>query len=250
MTLFGIDSYSTNGFLAACKVMVKMADMMKDNLAKKQYEEIFEKAFAVYENLWIDKKVGGRRMQYYATCFDPATGKTSTDVWTNQLDGLWYLIAMGEEPFIPADRARQALKTIYSNNRTPMGWATARTQNGKPVESDQGKDVWIASNYVFAQLLDYYGLVKESKEVYKIMDKVIFQHANSLITPDGVRPTFEKEAGESKPGPHYIVCGYTRPGAVYSQLAMLFIKELQQKTGSTTIDSQQLQSFIADLFRQ
>jgi uncharacterized protein (DUF608 family) len=250
INLFGVDSYSTNGFLAACKAMIKMADMMKDNLAKKQYEEIFEKGAAVYEKLWIDKKTSRGRMQYYATCFDPATGETNTDVWTNQMDGLWYLIAMGEESFIPDERARKVLKTIYRNNRTPMGWATARTQNGKPVESDQGKDVWVASNYVLAQLLDYYGLVKESKEVYKVMDKVVFQHANSLITPESVRPTFEKEAGESKPGPHYIVCGYTRPGAIYSQLAMLFIKGLQQQTGSTIIDSQQLQSFITDLFRQ
>jgi uncharacterized protein (DUF608 family) len=250
ITLFGIDSYSTNGFLAACKAMSKMADMMKEKSAKKEYDEIFEKAFAVYEKLWIDKKVGGRRMQYYATCVDLATGKINADVWTNQLDGLWYLIAMGEEPFIPAERARQILKTIYTNNRNPLGWATARTQTGKPVESDQGKDVWIASNYVLAQLLDYYGLVKESKEVYKVMDKVVFQHANSLVTPESVRPTFEKEAGESKPGPHYIVCGYTRPGAIYSQLAMLFIKELQQKAGSATIDSQQLKSFITAVFKQ
>jgi hypothetical protein len=250
ITLFGIDSYSTNGFLAACKAMSKMADMMKDKSAKKEYDEIFDKAFAVYEKLWIDKKVGGRRMQYYATCLDPATGKTNTDVWTNQLDGMWYLILMGEEPFIPAEKARVILKTIYTNNRNPLGWATARTQTGKPVESDQGKDVWVASNYVLAQLLDYYGLVKESKEVYKVMDKVVFQHANSLITPESVRPTFEKEAGESKPGPHYIVCGYTRPGAIYSQLAMLFIKELQQQTGVAIIDSQQLKSFITALFKQ
>jgi hypothetical protein len=135
------------------------------------------------------------------------------------------------------------------NNRNPFGWATARTQSGKPVESDQGKDVWLASNYVLAQLLDYYGMTKESKEVYKVMDKVVFQHANSLITPESVRPTLEKEAGESKPGPHYIVCGYTRPGAIFSQLLMMFIKEQQKKTGKTKIDSKTLKSFITNLFK-
>jgi uncharacterized protein (DUF608 family) len=248
INLFGIDSYSTNGFLAACKAMSKMADMMKDNKAKKEYEEIFEKGFAVYDKLWIDKKVGGQRMQYYATCYDPATGKTNTDVWTNQLDSMWYLIAMGEEPFICEERAKQTLKTIYKNNRTPMGWATARTQNSKQVKSDQGKDVWIASNYVLAQLLDYYGLVKESKEVYRVMDEVIFKHGNSLITPESVRPTLEKEAGESKAGPHYIVAGYTRPGAIYTQLAIQFVKETQKRTNAATIDSKQLNSFIRNLF--
>ncbi len=250
ITLFGIDSYCTNGFLAACKAMSKMAEMMKDKAAKKEYDEIFEKSFVIYEKLWIDKKTKRGRMQYFATCKDLKTGKENTDVWTNQLDGLWYLILMGEEPFIPAEKARKILKTIYTNNRNPLGWATARTQTGKPVESDQGKDVWIASNYVLAQLLDYYGLAKESKEVYKVMDKVVFQHANSLITPESVRPTFEKEAGEAKPGPHYIVCGYTRPGAIYSQLLIQFVKEQQQRSGTIIIDSKQLSSFLASIFGQ
>jgi uncharacterized protein (DUF608 family) len=248
INLFGIDSYSSNGFLAACKAMSRMAELMKDSAAKKEYDEIFEKGFAVYEKLWLDKRTSRGRMQYFITCYDPVTGKTNTDVWTNQLDGLWYLIANGEEPFMPAEQARQALKTIFKNNRNPLGWATARTQAGKPVESDQGKDVWLASNYVLAQLLDYYGLVKESKEVYKVMDKVIFQYGNSLITPESVRPTFEKEAGETKAGPHYIVGGYPRPGAVLTQLVMQFVKEQQRRTGAAKTDSPTLNSFITDLF--
>ena len=250
ITLFGIDSYSTNGFLAACKAMSKMAEIMKDEPAKKEYDEIFEKSLEVYEKLWLDtKNKQGRKMQYYATCVDLATGKKNTDVWTNQLDGLWYLIAMGEEPFIAEDKVKEILKTIYENNRNPLGWATARTQDGKPVESDQGKDVWIASNYVLAQLLDYYDMTKESKEVYKVMDKVIFQHANSLMTPESIRPTFEKEAGESKPGPHFIVQGYTRPGAIYMQLLIQNVKELQERTKSKRIDSKLLNSFMTNLFR-
>ena len=248
INLFGIDSYSSNGFLAACKAMSRMAEIMKDSAAKKEYDEIFERGFAVYEKLWLDKKTKRGHMQYFVTCYDPATGKTNPDVWTNQLDGLWYLLAMGEEPFIPEDQAKQALKTIYWNNRTPMGWATARAQDGKQVKSDQGKDVWLASNYAFAQLLDYYGLVKESKEVYEVMERVIFQYGNSLITPESVRPDFEKEAGETKPGPHYIVGGYPRPGAVLSQLMMQFVKEQQQRTGKTRIDSPTLNAFMADLF--
>jgi len=249
LTLFGADAYDTTTFLAGCQAMIRMAEMMKDNQAKKQYERCFEKASAVFEKLWRDKKNSrGHRLQYYVTCYDPVTGKTNTDVWTNQLDALWYLIAMGEEPFIPAERVKQILNTIYHNNRTTMGWAMARTEDAEPVESDQGKDVYTTSNYVFAQLLDYYGLVKESKEVYKVMDKVVFHHANSLITPDNLRAEFEKEAGESKAGPHYIVAGYPRPGAILTQLALQFIKEFQKRTGAAKTDSQPLNSFVTALF--
>jgi len=249
LTLFGADAYDATHFLAGCQAMIRMAEMMKDTQAKKEYEQRFAKAAAVLEKLWRDKtNCNGLRLQYYVTCYDPTTGKTNTDVWTNQLDALWYLIAMGEEPFIAAERAKQILKTIYQNNRTTMGWAMARTEDGEPVESDQGKDVYTTSNYVFAQLLDYYGMIKESKEVYKVMDEVVFQHANSLITPDNLRAEYEQEDGESSPGPHYIVAGYPRPGAILTQLALQFVKEFQSQTGTTKIDSVALNAFVTDLF--
>lgn len=250
LTLFGVDAYDVTTFLACCQAMVRMAELMKDSPAKKQYQDCFDKAFASFEKLWMDvKNKKGRRLQYYVTCYDPVTGKTNTDVWTNQLDALWYLIAMGEEPFILAERAKQILKTIYENNRTTMGWAMCRTKDGGKVESEQGQDVYTTSNYVFAQLLDYYGLVKESKDVFKAMDKVVFRHANSLITPDNLRAEFEKEEGELTAGPHYIVAAYPRPGAILTQLVMQFIKETQKRTGSVKIDPQQLKTFVTNLMK-
>ena len=157
---------------------------------------------------------------------------------------------MGEEPFIPDERAKKILKTIYKKNRTTMGWAMAARRTAEAVESEQGQDVYTTSNYVFAQLLDYYGLVKESKEVYKAMDKVIFEHANSLITPDNLRAELEKEAGETTKRPHYIVAAYPRPGAVLTQLVMQFIKEEQERTGATKVGGQQLGAFVTSMFAQ
>ena len=129
-----------------------------------------------------------------------------------------------------------------------MGWAMCKTENGKPVESDQGKDVYTTSNYVFAQLLDYYGMVKESKEVYKHMDRVVFDYGNSMITPDNLRAELEKEAGETVKGPHYIVAAYPRPGAVLTQLVMQFVKETQERTGATKVDTPALRSFVSSIF--
>jgi uncharacterized protein (DUF608 family) len=250
ITLFGVDAYDATTFMAGCQAMIRMAELMNDEPAREHFVESFEKGSASFEKLWRDRKnKSGRRLQYYITCYDPVTGKTNTDVWTNQLDALWYLISIGEEPFISAERARKILQTIYRNNRTRMGWAMARTEKGGPVASDQGKDVYTTSNYVFAQLLDYYGLVKESKEVYRAMDKVVFEHANSLITPDNLRAEFEKEEGEHTKEPHYIVAAYPRPGAVLTHIVMQHVKELQGQTGSGKIDPQRLQSFVTDLMR-
>jgi hypothetical protein len=133
-------------------------------------------------------------------------------------------------------------------NRTTMGWAMTRTENGEQVESEQGQDVYTTSNYVFAQLLDYYGLVRESKEVYKAMNKVIFEHGNSLISPDNLRAELEQEHGEAAKGPHYIVAAYPRPGAVLTQLVVQFVKETQERTGVTKVDTPALRSFVSSIF--
>jgi uncharacterized protein (DUF608 family) len=250
LTLFGVDSYDVTIFMASCHAMRKMAEIVNDESAKIKYQESFEKSSAIFEKLWRDDiNKSGRRLQYYVTCFDPETGDINTDVWTNQLDALWALISMGEEAFISEERAKKILKTIYQNNRTLMGWAMCRTEDGESVESEQGQDVYTTSNYVFAQLLDYYGMIKESKEVYKVMEKVVFQHGNSLITPDNLRAELEKEEGELKAGSHYIVAAYPRPGAILTHLVIQFIKETQRQSNTTEVDAEQLNSFITNLMK-
>ena len=248
LVLFGADAYDATQFLGGCQAMIRLAEMVGDEAGKERIRQAFNKGWEALERLWRDgKNKKGEKLQYYITCFDPESGQKNTDVWTNQLDALWYLLAIGEEPLIPEDRVKKILKTIYRNNHSTMGWAMCKTENGKPVESDQGKDVYTTSNYVFAQLLDYYGLTRESKEVYKHMDRVIFDFANSMISPDNLRAEFEKEPGESAPGPHYIVAAYPRPGAVWSHLVLNHIKEVQAKSGSKTVDSKKLMPFFSEL---
>ncbi len=241
LVLFGADAYDATQFLGGCQAMIKLAQILGDKAGESHIKELFDKGWKSLDQLWRDgKNKQGEKLQYYVTCFDPKTGNSNTDVWTNQLDALWYLLAIGEEPLIPEERVRKILKTIYRTNRSFMGWAMCKTEDGEPVESDQGKDVYTTSNYVFAQLLDYYGLVKESKEVYKCMDRVVFDYANSMITPDNLRAELEIESGETVAGPHYIVAAYPRPGAVWTHLVLNHIKDLQAKTGSKTIESKDL----------
>jgi hypothetical protein len=80
------------------------------------------------------------------------------------------------------------------------------------------------------------------------MDRVIFEYGNSLISPDNLRAELEKEQGEATKRPHYIVAAYPRPGAALTHLVMQFIKELQEQTGATIVDSPQLRSFVATMF--
>jgi hypothetical protein len=60
----------------------------------------------------------------------------------------------------------------------------------------------------------------------------------------------EKEAGESAPGPHYIVAAYPRPGAVWTHLALQWIRERQAGGKPKTVDSSSLIAFIDDLMHK
>jgi hypothetical protein len=92
-------------------------------------------------------------------------------------------------------------------------------------------------------------MVKESKEVYKAMDKVVFRHGNSLITPDNLRAELEKEEGEAARGPHYIVAAYPRPGAILTHLVMQHIRELQNQTKAKIIGSGELKAYVRNLMK-
>jgi len=171
--------------------------------------------------------------------FDALRLHKSFDVFTNQLDGLWAWIAMGENPdeLVEPERVKMILRAIYDNNRVTNGWATQRTADGKEVKSDQGKDVWVASNYVLAHMLDYCGMTEESKDVYKVMDEVLLQHDNTSTSPESVRPDENK----------FIVKGYPRPGAVWTQLPLLFFKA-QKQAGKKTSTPQEMKAFMQGIF--
>jgi uncharacterized protein (DUF608 family) len=244
LVLFGADAYDATQFLGGCQALIKMAQMLGEKADEEHIQKIYDKAWKSFEQLWReDKNKKGEKLEYYVTCFDPQSGNTNTDVWTNQLDALWYLTAIGEAPSIPEERVKKILKTIYNTNRAFMGWAMCKTKDGGPVESEQGQDVYTTSNYVLAQLLEYYGMAEESKEVYKHMDRVVFDYANTMTTPDNLRAELETEAGETEPGPHYIVAAYPRPGAVWSHLVMNHIKDLQAKNKTKTVEPKDLMPF-------
>jgi uncharacterized protein (DUF608 family) len=244
LVLFGADAYDATQFLGGCQALIRMAQMLGEKEDEEHIQKIYDKAWNSFEQLWReDKNKKGEKLEYYITCFDPKTGNENTDVFMNQLDALWYLTAIGEEASIPEDRVKKILKTIYDTNKAFMGWAMCKTKDGEVVESEQGQDVYTTSNYVFAQLLDYYGMVEESKEVYKHMDRVVFDYANTLTTPDNLRAELELEAGETEAGPHYIVAAYPRPGAVWTHLVMNHVKDLQAKNKTRTIEPKDLMSF-------
>jgi cellobiose phosphorylase len=235
---------------------MKLSPFINKAYVHREMEKVLERTASVYPELArngyiVDGEIQDKFWEVasaehmegnYSDCqaaFDALRVHKSFDVFTNQLDGLWAWIAMGEDPeeLVQPARVQMILKTIYENNRVTNGWATQRTADGKEVESDQGKDVWIASNYVLAHILDCFGMTEESKDVYKVMDEVLLQHDNTSTSPESVRPDENK----------FIVKGYPRPGAVWTQLPLLFFKA-QKRAGRKTSAPEEMTAFIQGIF--
>jgi hypothetical protein len=77
----------------------------------------------------------------------------------------------------------------------------------------------------------------ESKDVYKVMDEVLLQHDNTSTSPESVRPDENK----------FIVKGYPRPGAVWTQLPLFFFKG-QKQAGKKISTPEEMKAFIQGLF--
>jgi hypothetical protein len=70
-----------------------------------------------------------------------------------------------------------------------------------------------------------------------------------MISPDNLRAELEQEFGETKPGSHYIVAAYPRPGAVWTHLVLNHVKDRQARTKSKTVESKDLIPFFPALLQ-
>jgi len=86
-------------------------------------------------------------------------------------------------------------------------------------------------------MLDYCGMRDESKDVYKVMDEVLLQHDNTSTSPESVRPDENK----------FIVKGYPRPGAVWTQLPLFFFKA-GKRAGTKTATPEAMKAFMQGIF--
>jgi len=117
-----------------------MARMLGEKADEEYLQKKYDKAWNSFEKLWredVNKK--GEKLEYYVTCFDPESGNTNTDVWTNQLDALWYLTAIGEPPAIPEERVKKILKAVYDTNRSFMGWPCVKPKMESQLNLNRGR---------------------------------------------------------------------------------------------------------------
>lgn len=173
----GVSAYCGSLWLGALQAMQKSADLMADKKAANKYAKMLKKASLTFnKKLWTGK--------YYKFC------ENNSDIMTDQLIGEWYNSLIAQESLLPTENIKKTLKTIYKYNfrktaRGKFGLVSGKKQNNRPVESEQGRDVWVGANFAFCSLLIKYGFYKEAENIINSVAKIIYDRGFFFRTPEG-----------------------------------------------------------------
>jgi uncharacterized protein (DUF608 family) len=124
--------------------------------AQDMAERVGDEPFAAQCREWL--RQGSDSMEnkmwagdYYLNYWEPATGKRSDLVMSNQLDGEWQMYLAGLPGVFRADRVKVALETIKRTcvPPTPYGAVNFATKEGRPTTSGEGNPGWNYDPYAF-----------------------------------------------------------------------------------------------------
>lgn len=150
----GVSAYSGGLWVAALQAASAMARVVGDKASEDYFWNRYQKAKAVYGQLW-----NGSYFEY-----DNSGGPASSSIQADQLAGHWYARACGLLPVVDEDKARCAFEKIFSFNVLKMKDGKRGAINGmKPdgtVDSSsmQSKEVWPGVTYALAAAMIQEGM--------------------------------------------------------------------------------------------
>uniref|UniRef100_A0A8B9EG97 Non-lysosomal glucosylceramidase n=1 Tax=Anser cygnoides TaxID=8845 RepID=A0A8B9EG97_ANSCY len=158
----GASAYCGGLWLAAVRMMCKMAEVLGDEETQQKYSGILQKGKEAFERmLWNGK--------YYN--YDSSGSDTSSSIMSDQCAGQWFLGAcgldQGELEVFPKSHVISALQTIFEKNVMGFAGGTMGAVNGmRPdgvpdTSSVQSSEVWIGVVYALAATMIQEGMVQE-----------------------------------------------------------------------------------------
>ncbi|XP_052526135.1 non-lysosomal glucosylceramidase [Tympanuchus pallidicinctus] len=158
----GASAYCGGLWLAAVRMMCKMAEVLGDTETQQKYDAILQKGKESFERLLWNGK-------YYN--YDSSGSSTSNSIMSDQCAGQWFLGACGlnqkELEVFPKSHIVSALKTIFEKNVMSFAGGTMGAVNGmRPdgvpdTSSLQSSEVWVGVVYALAATMIQEGLVQE-----------------------------------------------------------------------------------------
>ncbi len=174
--MYGTSVYVASVWLAGLRAAAEMGKLLGDEEAVKNYSLLYQKARRSFiEELWNG--------EYFILYNDLATGRKDTCCMLDQMNGQWYANMLDLGYILPQDQVKSAITACYKYNRKPVqqGMAYVDWQKGEcwvngtwprggatvPEIGGQWGSPWTGTEYMFASLLIYEGMVKEGLEVVK-----------------------------------------------------------------------------------
>lgn len=171
--MHGVASYVAGQWLAAVHCAYSVAEILGDAEALSEYEQVFEKGKAVFE----DKVWNGAYYRLYNNEPQKENDKDEGCL-TDQMIGQWALHLVNGPRFLRKDRIDKALKSILSLNFYPeYGLRNCQWPGDEFLHDvkddtwvDQANTVWSGVELEFASFLLYEGFEKEAYEIIKNVD--------------------------------------------------------------------------------
>jgi len=174
--MYGTSVYVGSVWLAGLLAASEMGKILGDEEAVKNYSALYRKARQSFiEELWNG--------EYFILYNDVATGRKDTCCMLDQMNGQWYAHMLDLGYILPQDMVRSAITACYKYNRKPLqqGMAYIDWQKGEcwvngawprggatvPEIGGQWGSPWTGTEYMFASLLIYEGMLKEGLDVVR-----------------------------------------------------------------------------------
>eukprot|EP00105_Crassostrea_gigas_P009539 XP_011424529.1 PREDICTED: non-lysosomal glucosylceramidase-like isoform X1 [Crassostrea gigas] len=160
-TMTGASAYCGGMWLAALRMMIEMATILKKEDDVLHYKEILDKGKVSYQNkLWNGS--------YYN--YDCSSGGHHDSIMADQLAGHWFLKASGlqDDDIFPPDRVKSSLKKIFENNVMMFEGGNMGAINGtrpdgsKDISSCQSEEFWVGVTYGLAANMIQEGLLDQA----------------------------------------------------------------------------------------
>ncbi len=105
--------------------------------------------------------------EFYDLFYDITTGTRDRCCMADQMNGAWYANVLELGEFLPQDRVRSSLSSVFKYNRGPDCVYNGHWKENPPDHGGQWTAVWSGTEYMLASHMIYEGLIDEGMGVAK-----------------------------------------------------------------------------------
>ncbi|KAL8509124.1 hypothetical protein ACS0TY_016352 [Phlomoides rotata] len=223
----GVSAYCGGLWVAALQAASAMAREVGDDSSANFLWFKYEKAKAVYDNLW-----NGSYFNY-----DSGAAKASCSIQADQLAGHWYARASGLSPIADDEKAASALEKIYEFNVMGVkggrrGAVNGMLPNGEvDLSGMQSREIWAGVTYSVAAAMIQQGMVDMAfKTAYGIYE--------TCWSENGLGFSFQTPEAWGPDGEYRSLC-YMRPLAIWAMQWALSGRAKSVRSDSSSLFEQQ-----------